>query len=941
MNREEIRHLRGDRTRADFAHELGVNAHSVYRWELPDTSPHARRPRGDVLAKLERLAQRRTETDDSIPVTAALQHLLDGSWREAENVFLHVLRDRDVTPLTRSLASIGLALAELIYRADVRRAFTALAPALARDAPELPLAEAVAALVHSYPDPQIFDLGRVHAHARRAELLDRSNTALVRAYVVTAEANAALLAGNDDLLAHALSRLEGITSAALPELPAMFLDLHRSLAATLAGNTEKALERIDRVLANPRVAAYPSIEARACSMRALRMLDNLGDPEEALVLARRAREISQQHHLAVGIHSAIGLRAEAEALMRLCRLDEAAAVFAEADRLFAEHGFPITVIFPAQARYLLTIGASDQLATLAARVDSVDLPSLRGSCRVYAAWLAASAELSRDSDPTATLRAYERAVQLATAFSFIERDLLVTYAGAALVYGTTSHAREVLSRAQRASDRRPAAWVSAALRRIEGTLLVEDGRIAEGRSIIEAATLTFEAAGDRLDATLARYANAALDRALGTDGATERVDTALADLRALGVIREPWIERVDARVRAAVERGETRDAADGVRDQHVGAGTETPYLTAGATMALDLELPLRRLAVPGATPAMMRRELVAVAEQICGARAMLVDADATSFAHAHTWFDVDAGGGKRLQLGVATAPSIATASALRIIALVGGLALDVAELRSGGRARTEPSDVAFEIPGVVAASPAMRRLLSDVGRLATSRATVVISGESGTGKEVIAHALHTLSSRANQPFVAFNCAAVPHELFEGQLFGYRRGAFTGATADHPGVVRSADGGTVFLDEIGELPLDIQPKLLRFLDSHEVFPLGASRPVIVDVRVVSATNRDLAAEVARGRFREDLFYRLQVVPMSIPPLRQRREDIIPLARNFARELAPNRPPAFSPDAIAALTSHTWPGNVRELRNVIARAMAFEPVPELLTRATLGL
>jgi len=155
------------------------------------------------------------------------------------------------------------------------------------------------------------------------------------------------------------------------------------------------------------------------------------------------------------------------------------------------------------------------------------------------------------------------------------------------------------------------------------------------------------------------------------------------------------------------------------------------------------------------------------------------------------------------------------------------------------------------------------------------------------------------------------------------------------------VVRAADGGTLFLDEIGELPLDIQPKLLRWLDNAEVFPLGAERPATVNVRLIAATNRDLAAEVKRGRFREDLYYRLMVVPLSVPPLRTRKEDVVPLARFFARGLADGRAPAFAPDALAALAAHGWPGNVRELRNVIARAFAFSPRPDVITRAQLGL
>ncbi|MFP2933893.1 sigma 54-interacting transcriptional regulator, partial [Pyxidicoccus sp. 3LG] len=230
----------------------------------------------------------------------------------------------------------------------------------------------------------------------------------------------------------------------------------------------------------------------------------------------------------------------------------------------------------------------------------------------------------------------------------------------------------------------------------------------------------------------------------------------------------------------------------------------------------------------------------------------------------------------------------------------------------------------------------MKRLRAELASLSSSRATVIVTGESGSGKELVARALHTLSTRAQRPYVAFNCAAVPRELFEGQLFGYRRGAYTGATTDHPGVIRAAHGGTLFLDEIGELPLEVQPKLLRFLENGEVFPLGEVRPVEVDVRVVAATHRDLAQLVREGRFREDLYYRLQVVPVRVPPLRERREDVVALARHFVRQLTPEgqEPPQLGADALAALVAHPWPGNVRELRNVLERSMAYGPLPAVL-------
>ena len=310
-----------------------------------------------------------------------------------------------------------------------------------------------------------------------------------------------------------------------------------------------------------------------------------------------------------------------------------------------------------------------------------------------------------------------------------------------------------------------------------------------------------------------------------------------------------------------------------------------------------------------------------------------------SAASVVTWFEL--GGGRRHRLGITRPIDDATRSSLRVLLVVAGLALQVASLRGLDRPAPTSAAAVPDIPGLIAVSAGMRNLLADVARLAGSRATVLVSGESGAGKELIAHALHELSPRARRAYVAFNCAAVPSELFEGQLFGYRKGAFTGATADHPGVIRAADGGTLFLDEIGELPLDLQAKLLRFLDAGEVFPLGAQRPLMVDVRVIAATNRDLAVEVNRGRFRQDLFYRLHVVPLLVPPLRERKDDIAPLARHFARVIAGDRrPPIFAPDALVALRERSWPGNVRELRNVIERAMAYSP-SDVITYAQLGL
>ena len=229
----------------------------------------------------------------------------------------------------------------------------------------------------------------------------------------------------------------------------------------------------------------------------------------------------------------------------------------------------------------------------------------------------------------------------------------------------------------------------------------------------------------------------------------------------------------------------------------------------------------------------------------------------------------------------------------------------------------------------------MRALRGLISTVANSQATVLISGESGTGKELIARALHDESDRAGSRFVPVNCAAIPRELVEAELFGHRKGAFTGAVSDRVGRFELAHGGTLFLDEIGDLPLDIQVKLLRVLQERAVDPVGSMKSVDVDVRVVAASHKDLEAEVKAGRFREDLYYRLNVLPLHSPPLRRRVDDIPELAQFHAQRLAPKGRNAirFSPDMLLALKSYHWPGNVRELINLVDRFTALFPGQEI--------
>lgn len=228
----------------------------------------------------------------------------------------------------------------------------------------------------------------------------------------------------------------------------------------------------------------------------------------------------------------------------------------------------------------------------------------------------------------------------------------------------------------------------------------------------------------------------------------------------------------------------------------------------------------------------------------------------------------------------------------------------------------------FEFIGESDAVQAIRNLLPVV---ALSSSTVLISGETGTGKEIVARSLHDLSPRCNGNFVPVNCAAIPKDLIESELFGHCKGAFTGAVSDRKGRFELAHNGSIFLDEIGDLPLEMQVKLLRVLQERTVDPLGASKSVAIDVRVIAATHRDLEVEIAAGRFREDLYYRLNVLPLNTPPLRERMSDVPLLVEFFARKLATNsqQPIRFCPDFAYALQAYHWPGNVRELSNLIDR------------------
>ncbi|HEY3356059.1 MAG TPA: sigma 54-interacting transcriptional regulator, partial [Polyangia bacterium] len=588
-------------------------------------------------------------------------------------------------------------------------------------------------------------------------------------------------------------------------------------------------------------------------------------------------------------------------------------------------------------------GRADALRALGERLSAADSVVGAGVTPALGALLIATADLlaGKSDDVAAAVDRLDQYVEDLTReipWQEVRGDLMLTAAMLAANAGTPAQAQRALRRAERHFERFPSIWATAVLRRSSGVLLARQGHLQRARELVESALGTLTLAGDQGGAIHARLVLAQIDAASGVPEAAPRVAQHREELERLGFDLGPT-----GYLHGLAELGASRAPAPG--------GVPAPQ---PASALEKVVVPLQRLAVRGMSRTLIQRELVTVAsEQAAGATVCLHELDSAGQATllqqagpggvpVTEWVELSDGAGRRLRLG-AGGPGIGAGwrALLAVLAAVAELALELASLRRAGAHQPPPGATLHEseapdLPGFISVSEPMRQLKSNLVRLARSRSTVIISGESGSGKEVVARAIHDLSTRAGKPYVAFNCAAVPRDLFEGQLFGYRKGAFTGAATDHPGVLRAADGGTVLLDEIGELPLELQPKLLRFLENGEILPLGERKPLRLDVRVIAASFRDLAQLVRERRFREDLYYRLEVVPLHVPPLRERPDDVVALARHFIRQLTPaeQESPVLAPDALVALHAHHWPGNVRELRNVIERSLAFEPLPAVL-------
>jgi DNA-binding NtrC family response regulator len=485
----------------------------------------------------------------------------------------------------------------------------------------------------------------------------------------------------------------------------------------------------------------------------------------------------------------------------------------------------------------------------------------------------------------------------------------------------------------------PAAW--GEYLRLRGELHARNGRPADAYHDVAQSVTLLDLLGERYQAALSHLA---LGRLVAQTGARSMAEQHLTT--ALGIFEQLGAERDVADTRAAellLTKGGTgayvispADADDAIVRRIVDAAA-LPDLLGRETASALLETAAAESTVLFVQQADNDVRVIAFAGcDPAGARA-LARAAPQGPPSGRGSFVLEALGrepdGPRFLLIASAQPlGYPVVRRVRMIAAVAqqGFALCAARDRSTSPVGV-PVDPSLEplLPGFLSASAAMAHVVSQIQRLQGNELTVLITGESGTGKELVARAIHVGSLRSAAMFLPYNCTTTGRDLADSQLFGHRRGAFTGAVSDQPGLVRSAAGGTLFLDEIGDLPLDVQPKLLRFVEQHEIMPIGETHPQRVDVRVLAATNADLEQRVAEGKFREDLYYRLAVIRIHVPPLRERREEIPHLSTYFLREASERlgKPDiVLSSDTLATFSQFWWPGNVRQLKNEIQRAVA---------------
>ncbi len=663
-------------------------------------------------------------------------------------------------------------------------------------------------------------------------------------------------------------------------------------------------------------------------------------PEVALTLSERSAALQEQ--MGPGRGLAISLATLGQILIRLGKLERADEVLHRALQARGQSQFhEITgAVFDSLAQIALTRGdyeAADDFLRQAGEAYG----SYGGLTGLWYEWsirvLEAKLALRRGATDEALRVANEIAAKAPPAEA-IQAELIAS--DALLLAGRTSEAEARLGEiAGRINPRAvPGAW--GEFLRLRGAMHAAAGRFSEGYHDIAQSVSVFELMGEGYQSALSHLALGKLASRVGTRSQAE------PQLRIAAAMFE--------------DLGAARDLLEA---QQAASNLPSAELTESAVTPVDADDAIvRRLVDAAAFPELLGHETAAAVRDTLHAECAVVfvaptqgdvrpvawtsgDADraktiamrAVGSAHGSGWVVSEPIGrdvhGTRYVATLLPRPiADPLRRRLKMIAAITAQGFDLCMAR---QRPTQPAEVAHEqpleplLPGFLCASPAMMRVVEQIQRLQGNELTVLITGESGTGKELGARAIHVGSLRSSAVFLPYNCTTTTRDLADSQLFGHRRGSFTGAVNDQLGLVRTAAGGTLFLDEIGDLPIDVQPKLLRFLEQGEIMPIGETRPQRVDVRVIAATNADLEQRVADGKFREDLYYRLTVIRIIIPPLRERREEIPHLTSLFLREASERmvKPDVFlTSDTLELLAQYWWPGNIRQLRNEIQRLVA---------------
>ena len=661
--------------------------------------------------------------------------------------------------------------------------------------------------------------------------------------------------------------------------------------------------------------------------------------EQALALAEKSVALQEQSGPGRGL--AISLANLGQTLIRLGKLQRAEKVLLRALdwRGVSQFNEVTGAVYDSLAQIALTRGSYESAGDYLRQAGDA-YGSYGGQTGLWYEWsirvLQAKLAARRGAAEDALKLANEIAAKAPPAEA-IQADLIAC--DALLARGRTIDAEARLGSVSARIDARamPGAW--GEYLRLRGTLHGSADRLSEAYHDIAQSTSVFELIGEGYEAALSHLALGRLASRVGARSQAEHQFALAASMfESLGAARDLVETQKAASQLPAVEAADSLssiDADDAVVRRLVDAAA-FPELLGHETAAAVRDTLDADCAVVFVAPPQGDVRLVAWTGGDAD-RARTMAARALGRSHGTGWVisqptgrDVD---GPRFVAILSPRP---IADPLRRrLRMIGAIAAQGFDLCAARQRPSAPAEIVHEqpleplLPGFLCASPAMMRVVEHIQRLQGNELTVLITGESGTGKELVARAIHVGSLRSSAVFLPYNCTTTTRELADSQLFGHRRGSFTGAVNDQLGIVRTATGGTLFLDEIGDLPLDVQPKLLRFLEQGEIMPIGETRPQRVDVRVIAATNADLEQRVAEGKFREDLYYRLTVIRIIIPPLRDRREEIPHLTSLFVREISErlDKPDVFlTPETLELLAQYWWPGNVRQLRNEIQRLVS---------------